>query len=111
MTNQMVSEADVQSALDWLTRNDEEMAEAHTDAEIVEQKRKVIIAELMKGYEGSAASREMNALADPAYKTFLDGEYKLAIKRDQQLKLKAKALNTKIDVYRTISANQRRGGI
>lgn len=112
MSNQLVSEHDVQQCLDWLTHNDHAMAEAHTNADIVEQKRKRLLAVLAQQQKsGSGKDREMNALASPEYGKFLDGEYRDALNLDQQLKLKAKVMNTRIDVYRTISANQRRVGV
>lgn len=112
MSNQLVSEHDVQNCLDWLGENDKTMAEAHTNAEIAEQKRKRLLAILAQGQKsGSGKDREMNALASPEYGAFLDGEYRDAINEDQRLKLRAKVMNTKIDVYRTISANQRRVGV
>jgi siderophore synthetase component len=108
-SNQIVSDTEMEECLHWLCENDGTMADAHTNCEIAEQKRKRLIALLMKDFEGSISSREMNALASPKYGDFLEGEYRDAINNDQRLKLKAKVMNTKIDVYRTISANQRRG--
>lgn len=52
-----------------------EAGEAWTDAEaaadLLEETKKTVLAELMQGYQGSTAERERNALADPEYKLHL----------------------------------------
>lgn len=53
----------------------EETGEAWVDknaaAEILEETKKTVLAELMTNYQGSAAERERCALAAPAYKLHL----------------------------------------
>lgn len=45
---------------DWVDKN--------AAAELLEETKKTVLAELMHGYQGSTAERERNALADPAFK-------------------------------------------
>lgn len=46
----------------------EEWTDKQAAADLLEETKKTVLAELMRGYEGSAAERERNALADPAYR-------------------------------------------
>lgn len=46
----------------------EEWADKDAAADILEQTKKTVLAELMNALQGSAAERERQALADPAYK-------------------------------------------
>lgn len=111
MSNLLVSESDVDEALQWLANNDETMAQAHADVEKYHELKKVTIAELSSLSEKtSAKDREVEALASQEYRTFLE-EYAQVIRKERQLNLRAKYLNTRIDIYRTISANIRKGQI
>lgn len=48
---------------DWVDKN--------AAAEILEETKKTVLAELMQGHQGSNAERERVALADPAYRLHL----------------------------------------
>lgn len=108
MSNLLVSEADVEEAMNWLARNDEPMAQAHADVEKYDELKKVTIAELMNlSGKSSAKSQEAEALASQEYRQFLE-ERAAVTKKYIQLKLRASYLNTRIDVWRTVQANIRR---
>lgn len=49
----------------------DEWADANAAAEILEETKKTVLAELMGGYQGSNAERERTALADSAYRLHL----------------------------------------
>lgn len=49
----------------------EDWTDKEAAAELLEETKKTVLAELMQGYQGSTAERERNALADPAYKLHL----------------------------------------
>lgn len=49
----------------------EDWADKEAAAEILEENKKTVLAELKRGYQGSDAERERNALADAAYKLHL----------------------------------------
>lgn len=46
-------------------------ADKEAAAAVLEETKKTVLAELKRGYQGSEAERERNALADPAYKLHL----------------------------------------
>ena len=111
MTNQIVSDTELEECLNWLSVHDELMAEAHASVDKYDELRKAIIAELMMlSGKKSAKEKEAEALSSTEYRQFLD-EREIATKKDKLLKLRASYMNTKIDVWRTIQANQRRGQI
>lgn len=106
-----ITDEQVEEALQYLAIHDEPMAQAYADVEKYSELKKITVAELMNASgKSSAKDREADALASKEYREFLD-TYTLVIKRDRQYQLKAKYLNTLIDVYRTTSANQRRGTV
>lgn len=49
----------------------EEWSDKEAAAEILEENKKTVLAEIMAGFQGSTAERERNALADGAYKHHL----------------------------------------
>lgn len=49
----------------------EEWVDKNAAAEILEETKKTLLAELMTGFQGSQAERERNALADTTYKHHL----------------------------------------
>lgn len=46
----------------------EDWADKQAAADVLEETKKTVLAELMQGFMGSTAERERNALADPAFK-------------------------------------------
>ena len=46
----------------------EDWTDKEAAADLLEETRKTVLAELMQGLQGTAAERERNALADPAYR-------------------------------------------
>lgn len=46
----------------------EDWTDKESAADLLEETKKTVLAELMQNYQGSTAERERNALADPAYK-------------------------------------------
>ncbi len=49
----------------------EEWSDRNAAAEILEETKKTLLAEIMSGFTGSTAERERNALADVSYKLHL----------------------------------------
>lgn len=66
-----MSEFAPESIYKQLLQAGEEWADAEAAAEILEETRKTVLAEIMNGCQGSAAERERQALADAAYKLHL----------------------------------------
>lgn len=107
MTNQLVSDANVERALDFLRDNAQEIGEAKREAVKADHMLKHIRAVAMKhSGEGSAAAQEREALASDLYLTAIDkaadaaGVY-------EQMKALREAAALKIETWRSASANYR----
>tara|TARA_R100000426_G_scaffold69496_1_gene48346 strand:- start:1090 stop:1413 length:324 start_codon:yes stop_codon:yes gene_type:complete len=104
----MITENQVQEALDWMIKNEDALAEAKAAYHDLDRFSKTIKAELMSKISNnmSVAARETEALANEEYKTHLDN---LRIAEEQYLKLEYKMDHNKLicQLWQTISANKR----
>ena len=101
---------DVEKALDYLVKTDEEAAMARALMSFIEDKKKTVKATEMLKHDGAISSREMEALASGAYKEVLE-EYKAAVYDYELLRNRRKSAELVVEVWRTESANQRKGNI
>ena len=104
----MITENQVQQALDWMIKNEDALAAAKAAYHDLDRFSKTIKAELMSKISSnmSVAARETEALANEEYKTHLDN---LRIAEEQYLKLEYKMDHNKLicQLWQTISANKR----
>ena len=104
----MITENQVQEALDWMIDNEEPLAEAKAAYHDLDRFSKTIKAELMSKISSnmSVAARETEALANEEYKTHLEN---LRIAEEQYLRLEYKMDHNKLicQLWQTISANKR----
>ena len=104
----MITESQVQEALDWMIKNEDALAAAKAAYHDLDRFSKTIKAELMSKISSnmSVAARETEALANEEYKTHLDN---LRIAEEQYLKLEYKMDHNKLicQLWQTISANKR----
>jgi hypothetical protein len=107
MSNELVSDAEVEKALDWLRDNAAEIGEAKRLAIKAEHMLKHVKALAMKQHgELPVSAQEREALASPQYVDALSlaaetaGEF-------ERLKSLREAAALKIEVYRSASANYR----
>jgi len=104
----MITDNQVQEALDWMIKNEDALAEAKAAYHDLDRFSKTIKAELMSKISNnmSVAARETEALANEEYKTHLDN---LRIAEEQYLKLEYKMDHNKLicQLWQTISANKR----
>ena len=104
----MITEKQVQEALDWMIKNEDALAEAKAAYHDLDRFSKTIKAELMSKISSnmSVAARETEALANEEYKTHLDN---LRIAEEQCLKYEYKMDHNKLicQLWQTISANKR----
>ena len=104
----MITEKQVQEALDWMIQNEDALAEAKAAYHDLDRFSKTIKAELMSKIRSnmSVAARETEALANEEYKTHLDN---LRIAEEQYLKYEYKMDHNKLicQLWQTISANKR----
>ena len=104
----MITDNQVQEALDWMIKNEDALAEAKAAYHDLDRFSKTIKAELMSKISSnmSVAARETEALANEEYKTHLDN---LRIAEEQYLKYEYKMDHNKLIclLWQTISANKR----
>ena len=104
----MITDNQVQEALDWMIKNEDALAEAKAAYHELDRFSKTIKAELMSKISSnmSVAARETEALANEEYKTHLDN---LRIAEEQYLKYEYKMDHNKLicQLWQTISANKR----
>ena len=103
----MITDNQVQEALDWMIKNEDALAEAKAAYHDLDRFSKTIKAELMSKISSnmSVAARETEALANEEYKTHLDN---LRIAEEQYLKYEYKMDHNKLicQLWQTISANK-----
>ncbi len=85
----MITEKQVEEALDWMIKNEDALAEAKAAYHDLDRFSKTIKAELMSKISSnmSVAARETEALANEEYKTHLDN---LRIAEEQYLRYEYK---------------------
>lgn len=83
---------------DWANKN--------AAAEILEEVKKVELARLMNGLEGSQASKEQQALSDPLYRAFL-ARMVDARKEANKAKVKYESAKMFAELLRTKAATER----
>jgi hypothetical protein len=106
----MISDDDIEAALDFLRDNAERAGKAIADAELVREYRKVKKAELMGlCNEGSAVAQERFAYAHPDYAAHLE-VMRTAITRAETARFLMKEKDARIDAWRTQQSNQRSMG-
>ena len=104
----MITEQQVQEALDWMITNEDKMAVAKAAYHDLDRFSKTVKAELMSKLSGnmSVSARETEALANEEYKTHLDN---LRLAEETYLKFEYKMDHNKLicQLWQTISANRR----
>ena len=103
-----LSEKSVEEALDWMTKNDDKLAEKKSDYHHLDRFSKTLKAQLMNNESSnmSVSAREQLALANEHYLTHLDG---LREAEKQYLELEYKMDQKKLicQLWQTVSANRR----
>lgn len=103
----MISDDDVQRAVDWLRDNAPRAARARATREYLSEYTKSLKAQLMRKHmDLPVAAQEREALASADYIIHLDAVRK-AIEDDEQLRWLKAAAEAKLEAWRTLSANER----
>jgi 16S rRNA G966 N2-methylase RsmD len=103
----MISDDDIEKALDFLRNNATKAAKAKAERAYMEEYRKVVKAQLMREHDDKAlGAQEAIAYADPRYKQHLEA-MREAIERDEYNRWMLTAAEAKIEAWRTQSSNQR----
>ena len=105
----MTDEQSVEKTLDWMMGNVTKLSQAVADRKYLEDYRKVKWSTLMlEAPPGTVASKEAWATAHKDYGGVLEG-LKVAVQQESELKHLFTIAEAKIEVWRTIQANNRAG--
>lgn len=103
----MISDDDVQRAVDFLRDNSTPAAHARAERLYLEQYLKTVKAEVASKSEATTvAERENQALISEKYRTALNG-YRQAVEVDEKYRFLREAASAKLEAWRTWSANER----
>lgn len=103
----MITDKDVENAVDYLRDTARPAAQARADREYLDKFLKSKLAILASGLnEGSEALREREARRHPEYLEVLKG-YQEAVQRDEEYRFLRDAAQAKISAFQTFSANAR----
>ena len=109
--NEFISDKDVESALEYLATSAKPYAEWKSRMKWFEHKRKAVKSTVSLRQKGKSQSENSTrAEASPDYAQVLD-EYKESVYEFTLIESYRKAAELKIELYRTISASNRRGNI
>ena len=103
----MITEEEVNKALEWLVSTADKAAEARANRHYLDDFSRTIKAEIMSEHIDEAVNaQERRAYADPRYKIHLEG-WKAAIKEDEKYRWLKDTAIAKLDCWRTQQANLR----
>lgn len=106
MTSRIVSDTELEKALDWLRDNAPEIGAARYRLEKAEHMLKVIRAIEMKRHDGSVSKAEVLAMASEPYKAAVT-ELASAAGEFEQMRSLRRAAELKIEAWRSEQANYR----
>lgn len=107
MSNQLVSDSDVEKALDWLRDNAEEIGNAKREAVKADHMLKHVKALAMAQHKDKPVSaQDREAMASEQYKTALETAAEKAGEFERMKSLR-EAAALKIEVWRSMGANYR----
>ena len=105
----MTDEQSVERALEWMMDNATKLSQAVADRKYLEDYRKVKWSTLiLTSPPGTVSSKEAWATAHGDYVGVLEG-LKVAVQQESELKHLFTIAEAKIEVWRTIQANNRAG--
>ena len=97
----MITEADVEKAIQWLIDNAAKAAEARAKREYIEQYRKVLKAQVMKEHADKPLGvQEREAYADARYVEHLTA-LREAVEQDEKYRWLATAAETRVSAWQT----------
>lgn len=102
----MITDEQAYEAADWIHQNCGKIADAKANRVYIEERLRVVRAEIILATEGTVSTKEAAAFASPEYAKELE-DYKQAIREESFLLTKLKAAETKMEYWRTQSATLR----
>jgi hypothetical protein len=103
----MITEAEIEKSIEWLSGNGRNAAKCRAERETLDAYTKVLKATIMRENPSeSLGAQEARAYADPRYLTHLKA-LEEAIFMDEGFRWKRSTEETRIEVWRTQSSNER----
>lgn len=103
----MITDQEIEKALEWLTTNGRNAAKARAEREYLEEYKGVLKGQIMREHsKESLGAQEALAKSDQRYIDHLNA-LKQAIERDETFRWNKSAAEAKIDAWRTMSSNER----
>ena len=107
----MITDAEIEKALDYLRDTATKAAQARATRIYVEEYRKTVKAMLMQQHASEPlGAQEREAYASETYRAHLKA-IEAAVEDDEKYRFLREAAHAKIEAYRTFSANVRGGKI
>lgn len=105
----MISDTEVEKALDFMRDNATKAAISRAERAYVEEYRKVLKAQIMREHPADAiGTQEAKAYSDPRYIQHLKA-IRDAVHADEHMRFILAAADAKINAWQTQSANNRKG--
>ena len=106
----MISDDDVERAVEWLTRNAEPAAKARAERLYLEAWVKVVLAQQMREHsELPVAAQDREARVSAPYLAALDA-LRTAVEVDEKARWLREAADAKIEAWRTMESTRRAEG-
>jgi hypothetical protein len=103
----MITDQDIEKALDWLAGNGRNAAKARAEREYLDEYKGVLKCQIMREHsDQSLGAQEALAKSDPRYNAHLNA-WKEAVERDEFFRWMRVAAEAKIEAWRTQSSNER----
>ena len=99
-------EIDPNKAIDYMTKNAPEYAQAKADRVFIENYLRTIKSRLMNQEEGTLGNKEAFAYAHPDYVLQLNA-LKIATEKEEHIKYMLKAAELRVEVWRTTEYTKR----
>jgi hypothetical protein len=102
----VISDKDIEAAVQWLRKSSEECAQARANRLYLEQHLKTVLATEAAKHEGGVAAAEQKARQSPVYLQALEG-WRVAVELDECNRFKREAAQARIAAWQTMSSNER----
>ena len=104
---QLITDEEIEKAVDWLRDNADDSAKSRAERIYIEEYRKSLKATLMKRFvDLPISAQEREAYAHPEYINHLKA-LKVAVEKDEKMRFLRVSAEAKIEAWRSMSANIR----
>lgn len=100
----------IEECVDYLCASDEPYADAKAKVKYLDKKLKVVKAQAFLNSDGTMAEKDAKSRVAQTYKDELEN-YRNAVLDMETLGVKRETINIRVEIWRTRSANSRKGNI